>query len=312
VYGGKIEYSVEIEGLNRSSCEKWWEGVCCEDSGEYEWIPLKNCSKKATEYKTYKSCTEANEEPEDEKVCCLDSQKYTWIDKNSCNNIIRKYKTRKTCLEANENPEEEMVCCLDSNEYQWKEKSSCNNIISKYQTEYSCLQANGREVTLDLDLDKGYNFIAMNASDSSNPLTASKLLQNPAVILVATFKDGVWNKIMYREGEDIKGINFDLEKGKAYLITTTTDFTVTYSGRTFTEFNWDKLKGWQFVPTKALEPYSDTKSVVLNFDVVDVTQMGLWNKELGHFIYYLYTVSGNEYGETVDLDGNQGVFVKID
>jgi hypothetical protein len=271
VYGGEIEYSLEIEGLSRYNCEKWWDGTCCKDSGEYEWVPLRNCSKKATDYKTYKSCIEANEEPE-----------------------------------------EEMVCCLDSNEYEWKEKGFCNNIISKYQAEDSCLQANGREATLKLNLDKGYNFVAINASDSSDPLTASKLLNSPAVILVASFKDGVWNRIMYREDGHIKGANFNLEKGNAYLITATTDFEMQYSGRTFTEFSWDYMRGWQFVPAKALDPYSDTKSVVLSFDTVDITQVGLWNRGLGKFDYYVYDISGNEYGESVRLNENQGVFVKID
>ncbi len=311
VYGGKIEYSVEMDGLNRSSCEKWWEGVCCQDSGEHEWVPSRTCSNKAKEYKTYKACIKANEDQE-EMVCCLDSREYEWVEKNSCDTVISKYKTEKSCIEANENPEEEMACCLDNNEYEWKKKNSCNNIINEYQTEYSCLQANGREVTLELDLHKGYNFVAINASDQSNPLAASQLLENPAIILVATFKNGVWNKIMYRENGDIKGTDFNLEKGNAYLITTTTEFTITYTGRTFTKFDWDGLKGWQFISTKALEPHSDTKSMVLLFDEVDVTQVGLWDQELGHFKYYLYTVSGQEYGETIRLDDDQGVFVKIE
>jgi hypothetical protein len=312
VYGGQIEYSVELEGLDRSSCEKWWEGICCKDSGGYEWTPLRNCNNKAVEYKTYKKCLEANKTPEDEKVCCLDTEKYKWVDKSSCDNIINKYKTRKVCLAANEEPEEEMLCCLDSNEYEWREKSSCKNFVEKYQTEYACLQANGREVSLEIDLYKGYNFIAINASDPSKPLTAAKLLKNPAIILIATFKDGIWNEIMYREGETVKGTNFDLEKGNAYLIATTTNFEIQYSGRTFTEFSWDGMKGWQFIPAQALDPYSNTKSIVLSFDTVDVTQVGLWNKELGKFEYYVYDISGNEYGESVRLDDDFGVFVKID
>jgi len=72
------------------------------------------------------------------------------------------------------------------------------------------------------------------------------------------------------------------------------------------------MKGWQFVPAKALDPYSDTKSVVLNFDTVDITQVGLWNKDLGKFDYYLYDTLGDEYGELVRLDDDLGVFVKID
>jgi hypothetical protein len=359
VYGGKIEYSVEIGGLNRASCEKWWEGVCCKDSGEYEWIPLRNCNSKATEYGTYKTCIEANEEPgepeeemvccldgdeykwieksfcnnivskyqtesacleaneepgepEEEMVCCLDGDEYEWIEKSSCSNVVDEYQTESACLEANEEPEEEMVCCLDGDEYEWIEKSSCSNVVDEYQTESSCLEANGREVTLELDLEKGYNFVAINASDSSNPLTASKLFYNPAVILVAAFRDGVWDRIMYREDGDVKGANFDLEKGNAYLITATTDFEMKYSGRTFTEFSWDGMKGWQFVPAKALDPYSDTKSVVLNFDTVDITQVGLWNKDLGKFDYYLFDIFGNEHGESVRLDDDLGVFVKID
>jgi hypothetical protein len=117
---------------------------------------------------------------------------------------------------------------------------------------------------------------------------------------------------MYREDGQLKGQDFNIVRGEAYLITTTSDFNLSYSGRTFTEFSWGNMKGWQYVPAQSLDPYYNTKSVVLSFDTVDVSQVGLWDKELGKFNYYVYDVSGSEFGESVRLNDDYGVFVKID
>jgi hypothetical protein len=269
VYGGKIQYSENLNIDNRASCEKWWEGVCCNVNGENKWVAERNCKNEIDQYTTYNSCING------------------------------------------ESPDVE-VCCKDTALYEWKYKRKCSNVVDQYDSEYNCLKANGREVTLSLDLQKGYNFVAWNASDPTNPMLASQLFENSPVILIASFENGSWNKIIYRDQGEIKGSDFNLLRGKAYLITTTSDVELQYSGRTFTEFSWGGMKGWQFVPAQALDPYSNTKSVVLSFDTVDVTQVGLWNKEVGKFDYYVYDIAGNEYGESVRLNENQGVFVKID
>jgi hypothetical protein len=269
IYGGTLEYSEQISVDSRASCERWWDGVCCDVNGETEWLPERNCSKKISEYPDYQSC------------------------KNGVT------------------PDEE-VCCKDGPLYEWKFKRQCTNVKDEYNTEYKCERANGTEVTLNLELKEGYNFVGWNASDPLDPMPASTLFDNPQVLLVASFKDGVWNKIMYKQGSDIKGPDFNLLRGNAYLITTTEDLNFAYSGRTFTEFQWGNKKGWQFVPSEALEPYSTTKSIVLNFDDTDISQVGLWDKEVGKFNYYVYDTLGNEYGESVRLDEEDGVFVKID
>lgn len=269
VYGGKIQYSKRISPSNRASCERWWDGACCNVDEKTEWLPSSICSKKIPEYTDYQSCIKG--ETPDVKVCCKDSELY-----------------------------------------EWKFKRKCDNVIEKHKSEYQCNRANGREVTVNLKLNKGYNFVAWNASDPIDPILASKLFENPAVLLVAAFRDGTWNKIMYREEGEVKGPDFNMVRGRAYLITTTTDFDFTYSGRTLPEFTWGNMKGWQFVPAQALEPYSNTKSVVLSFDTVNVTQVGLWDRELGKFNYYIYDVLGQEYGESVRFRNDYGVFVKID
>ncbi|MDD3474924.1 MAG: hypothetical protein PHP08_03430 [Candidatus Dojkabacteria bacterium] len=231
VYGGTLQYSVELSSINdRSSCEKTWSGVCCEDSGELEWVPSTTCSNKVTEYDTYSQC----------------------------------------------------------------------------------INASGKETTVTIDLEKGYNFIGLNASDSSNPLLASKVLENSSIILVASFKDGEWNNIMYREDGEIKGSDFELTKGNGYLLTTTSDIEFTYSGKSLVNYEWGTSTGWQFVSTGVLEPYSYTKSIVLSFDEVDINQIALWDQDLGRFVYYIYDLQGDEYGDSVKIGNTQGVFVKID
>jgi hypothetical protein len=118
---------------------------------------------------------------------------------------------------------------------------------------------------------------------------------------------------MYKDNNKLKGSDFELIAGEAYLITSTTDFEIIHEGRESSEeYSWGNKEGWQLVPTDSLDPYSDTKSVVLSFDKVDITQIALWDRDIGAFQYLLYDLSGQEYGESIKLNSSEGVFVKID
>jgi len=230
VYGGRIEYSVELEGLNRNSCEKQWSGVCCDISGEYQWLPSSVCSKELGEFDTYNACMEAG----------------------------------------------------------------------------------GERIDMNLELDHGYNFTSWLLNDVSNPIMASSLLNNSSIILVAGFHNGVWDQLMYKESGDINGLDFEMESGQAYLITTTQATTISISGVRFINFDWGVLKGWQFVPAGAFDSYSNTKRVVLSFDTVNISQVALWSKDLGKFKYFVYDVTGEEFGEVISFSETQGVFVRIE
>ena len=231
LYGGTLQYSVELSSINdRTTCEKAWSGSCCEDNGELEWVPSTTCSSKVSEYDTYRKC----------------------------------------------------------------------------------VNAGGEDKTITLDLNKGYNFVGINASDTNDPIVASDILNNQAVILIAGFRDGQWSQIIYKENGEIKGSDFELIKGNGYLITTTTDIKLAYSGKSLVEYDWGTQNGWQFISAKSLDPYNYTKSMVLSFDEVDITQVGIWNTSLGKFDYFIYDLAGDEYGESVKVNDNQGIFVKTD
>ncbi|MDY0084099.1 MAG: hypothetical protein RBR74_13020, partial [Ignavibacteriaceae bacterium] len=230
VYSGRIEYSIEIPNSSRSSCEKQWGGVCCDNSGEYEWVPSSICSNKASEYSTYDSCMEAG----------------------------------------------------------------------------------GERVELNLNLEKGNNFTAWILEDSSNPVMASNLLSNSSISLVSGFHNGVWDQIMFKEDGSIKGIDFKLESGEAYLIITSEATDISLSGVKFNSYNWNTSKGWQFVPAGALNPYTNTRDVVLSFEDANISQIAIWKNDLGLFKYFVYDVSGEKFGESESFTEAQGVFVRID
>lgn len=230
VYGGSVEYAIEMNGLSRLSCEKEYTGVCCDNDGTYQWVPNNKCSssKKVSEYSTYNSC----------------------------------------------------------------------------------LEAGGERIDTMIDLSKGYNFISWSLRDSES-IMASDLLNNASITLVAGFENGIWNEIMYKDG-GTKGADFILEPGRAYLITTSDSVSIPISGIKTSTFDWGSKIGWQLVPSFALNPYANTKDIVLSFDTVDISQVALWSEEQGLFNYYIYTVQGDKVGDSVDIGEYQGVFVKID
>jgi hypothetical protein len=204
------------------------------------------------------------------------------------------------------------ACCDNGGELEWVPSTTCSNKTSEYDTYTKCINAGGRDTTINLNFNEGYNFVGINASDSNNPLLASEILSNSSVILVAGFKDGQWNKIMYKEDGEIKGSDFELTKGNGYLITTTDDIQISYTGKSLVEYDWGTETGWQLVSGQSLDPYRYTKSIVLSFDTVDITQVGIWNSSLGKFDYFIYDLQGDEYGDSVRVSDDQGIFVKID
>ena len=204
------------------------------------------------------------------------------------------------------------VCCENSGELEWVPSNTCSNKADEYDTYNECINAGGRDTTIQLELTKGFNFVGINASDSNNPLLASEILNNSSVILVAGFEHGQWNKIMYKESNEIKGSDFELTKGNGYLITTTSDLKLSYLGKSLINYDWGTETGWKLVSGKSLEPYNYTKSVVLSFDDVDITQVGIWNHKLGRFDYYIYDLQGDEYGDSIRINNDQAIFVKID
>ena len=201
-------------------------------------------------------------------------------------------------------------CCNTSNGYEWLPSNQCSDKVSEYTTYDTCMEAGGEKVNINLTLDKGYNFTSWIVN-SASPLMASDLLNNSSIILVGGFHNGAWDELMYKES-GTKGSDFELVAGQSYLITTTKSTQIELNGVMTDIFNWDTLKGWQFVPAYSVKPFTNTKDVVLSFEDADISQIALWSNDLGKFNYFVYDVTGEDYGESVKFRDSQGIFVKID
>lgn len=206
----------------------------------------------------------------------------------------------------------EGVCCDIGDEYEWMPYSECLNIVGVYNTYNSCMNAGEPIEDITISLKRGYNFVSWFAYDAENPVRASEILGETSVILIGAFKNGIWNQLMYKEGNEIKGVDFELLPNYAYLITTNSDLDFKYSGRRSNEFSWDKLNGWQLVSSTIFTPYSDTKSLIQSYNSVKINQVALWDNSKSSFNYFLYNDSGEEYGLVENITEQQGVFVKID
>lgn len=331
VHGGRIEYSLELPNqTTRTSCEKTWSGVCCKDDGGFDWVPEVTCSNKATEYTSYNACNTATEGVD--RCCALkvtgEDDFYGNFSSNvtqNCNGLwpngkeahggeveytfeLYDISDKVSCEKRWEG-----VCCKDDGEYNWILEKDCSNRSDVFNSYEQCLIAQQPLDDFSFSIKQGHNFLSVVGEDLEDPMRASEVLNENPIIMVAGFNDGVWDKLLYKDAGEIKGNDFILEAGKAYLITSLTDFKFKYKGREFTDFEWNNMKGWQLVPAGALKPHRTTKSVVLSFDTVDVSQVALWNYRFGGFDYYVYSsLSGKEYGESVTLNESEGVFVRIE
>jgi hypothetical protein len=206
----------------------------------------------------------------------------------------------------------EGVCCNVDGEYQWLPTQLCTNIVQDYTTYDTCMETPEPVSDFTLQFERGYNFVGWPAQDEQNPVSAADIIEKPPVLLVGSFRNGIWDSIMYKEGGNIKGADFNFEPGYGYLIITTTDFQFEFTGRPSTDYNWEGLQGWQLVDGSVFEPYRDNKSLILSYEEARIRQVALWDKRKSGFDYFLYSnTTGEEYGTIQEFTKDQGVFVKV-
>lgn len=97
LYGGKLEYSVEIKGKGKSSCEVKYEGVCCKISGQQIWYPKTLCTEVVPNIYSSNACTQNATE----KKCYFKDGKYQWLPISTGDDYIKEITTQTQCDERN-------------------------------------------------------------------------------------------------------------------------------------------------------------------------------------------------------------------
>ena len=215
VYGGKIEYSVEIKNKNKSACEVDYTGVCCELANDVKWYPKSLCSKTVPNIKTSKECNGLKKDLSVYKITLQKGINFVGFDftpsyKNTemyASNLIEIY------------PDILLIGNFEG--YEWKdlikksEKLPFAGSDFYFEQNKGYLIVSSEAVTIELDgwkdstlkyseLNNGWNLVGGTLYTKSNK--ASSLIQSLSTENISVDTVGVWStelgRFNYRREEE--------------------------------------------------------------------------------------------------------------
>ncbi len=98
LYGGKLEYSVEIKDKDKTSCEVKYDGVCCKVSGVQKWYPKVLCNDIVPNVYSANAC---NQTADVDNKCYFKDGKYQWLPISTGNDYITDISSKNDCEERN-------------------------------------------------------------------------------------------------------------------------------------------------------------------------------------------------------------------
>ncbi|MGI6423636.1 MAG: fibronectin type III domain-containing protein [Candidatus Dojkabacteria bacterium] len=97
LFGGVLEYSVEIKGRVENACEVEYEGVCCQLPSDIKWYPKESCQSPIPSASTFQECKELV----DNKACFFRDAKYQWLSKSIGEDFLKDVNTQSACEARN-------------------------------------------------------------------------------------------------------------------------------------------------------------------------------------------------------------------
>jgi len=167
----------------------------------------------------------------------------------------------------------------------------------------------GEKVEKVYKLDEGVNFIGV---DFNSKYTALRILkENPNVTLIGDYDDNEWENIVKSSSKRaIKGKNFKLKQFKGYIIISDSDTQITLHGRKYDrkiQYYFDK--GLNLISTFNYETSSELLNG-LKEKGINVLGVSTWSDSINSF-NNLIEDNGNTYGNDIEIDKLDGVFLKI-
>jgi hypothetical protein len=208
---------------------------------------------------------------------------------------------------------EEKGCCLYNEALEYTEKSKCNGTVLLGITQSSCTA-----VTEKVNLKKGVNFLEAQkiVNYKEVPIQSARSLMaytGADILAVGMFRNDRWEKILKRDGNSINGQDFNLEPGEIYMIVSNRDLELVYKMiRMPNTVDISKLVGWNLIPSSMFKNIStNSKSILQNTQYSYIKQIALWNSQKSVFDYTIRDISGEVYGESLQITNQKGFFVKI-
>ena len=271
IYGGKLEYSVKIEGKVEGACEVKYDGVCCEVGNDIMWYPKVSCTKVIPNITTNQACKEyAND-----RGCFFRDGTYQWLPKYIGKDFDEGVTTQSQCESRNK-----------LSTYKVTLQKGINFVGFDFEPTYkasgmyasSLLQENS--TILLIANFEGYQWKDIVKKSETVPFAGNDFIfkQNRGYLIVSS--------------EDVV-LNIDGWKDSASKYLSLNE-------------GWNLVGGSLYSKSyKASTLISNLKKSEIDVDIVAV-----WSKELGLFNYRREEEDGATYGEDLKLESNQGIFIK--
>lgn len=270
LYGGKLEYSVEIKDRVAQACEVKYEGVCCQLQNDIKWWPRINCSNTVPNITSSQACKEyAND-----RACFFREGKYQWLPKSIGNDSIEGVTTQSQCDSRNK-----------LSQYKISLQKGINFVGFDFSPTYqastmyaSKLIENNPNILLIGNFE-GYGWKDLIKKSEKLPFAGNDFFfeQNKGYLIITT---------------DATTIEFDGWR----------DPTPKYSKL---NDGWNLVGGTLY--TKSARASSLIQA--LSKENIEVDIIGTWVTDLGRF-NYRKEEGPNIYGEDILLKNNEGIFLK--
>ena len=271
VYGGKIQYSVEIKDKKEGACEVKYEGVCCKLDHDIKWYPKVACPSIVQGITSSSSCKEYSSD----RSCFFRDGKYEWLPKSVGEDNVKGVLTEAQCAARNTITTYELKLERGINFIGFDFAPTLNtNVLYA-----SKLILQNKDILL-IGNFQGYEWKDLVKQSSTLPFAGQDFFfeQNRGYLIITT-KDTV----LKLDGWRVSNLEYsELKDG------------------------WNLVGGVTYTKSKkASTLISDLSNKKIDIDIV-----GVWSYDLGTLIYRREQADGEVYGEDITLGNNQGVFIK--
>lgn len=218
-----------------------------------------------------------------------------------------------TCTVDGEVIETVNICCLEDDKLSVKMPYNCNGVFREDIPIQNCKNTN-----VKYELKKGVNFInpveALDTEETLYPKTAHDLINmsDKRVIAVGEYKSGEWVQVVKYEEGKIYGDDFLLDSNKSYMVISLQEAEFKVNGYRLPAPDVLKLSGWNLVPSYIFKNKGATSYDILqNLEFNKVKQIGQWQNHKGLFDYTIKDKKNNIFGEKLQINNQEGIFVKV-
>lgn len=271
VYGGTLEYSVEIKDRTEGACEVEYDGVCCQLTNDIKWYPKVACNNPISGINTSKECLDlAND-----GGCFFREAKYQWLPKTVGDDYLKEVSSKSQCDSRNK-----------ITQYSIELKEGVNfvgfDFTPVFQTSplYASKLLSLNENILLIGDFQGYEWKNLVKKSEKLPFAGEDFY----------FEQGKGYLVVSEE--DIK---IELDGWRD----TNQKYSVLDEG-------WNLVGGSVYGKSYRA---SVLISNLINSDI-EVNTVAVWSYELGRFSYRKEEAQGETYGEDINLVSNQGIFLK--